>query len=93
MEEHPELIGCPFGEVHFRFSHATPMGVIKTEKIILCPPDDYVIAAGDEILMLRRTGSQQKDALPQPLEVGPDVWEPKVTAQAFTTVSSSAKDH
>jgi hypothetical protein len=91
LEHHPELVGCTFGEAHFRFSHTTPLGVLNGEKIVLCPEDDYVIAEQDEVLMLRKTGSMPQDALPSPLDTGQDNWEAKVSADAFVMVRTTCK--
>ena len=53
----------------------------------LCPPDDFPVEDGDEILLLRRSGSMQWDALPKPLALEkPDNWVPKMTAKEFIHV-------
>jgi Castor and Pollux, part of voltage-gated ion channel len=86
LELHPELTGCTFQEVHFRFSHAIALGVFSGEKMKLCPPVGYILRPDDEILLLRTTGSMQQDALPEPLTAAPDTWVPQMTAHEFAMV-------
>lgn len=86
LELHPELAGCKFEEVHFRFTHAIALGVLRGEHMYLCPADDYIVRDSDEILLLRRSGSMQRDALSKPLVAQPDDWEPKMTAYEFSMV-------
>lgn len=86
LEVHPELTGCKFGDVHFRFPYATPLGILREERMSLCPPDDFIIEDGDEIMLLRKSGSMQRDALRTPLAAKPDDWVPKISAQEFSKV-------
>lgn len=93
LELHPELAGSTFGEVHFRFCYAIPLGVLREEKMYMCPDDDFVMHESDELMLIRRSGSMQRDALPKPLVPKPDSWEQKITAQDFAMVCLSARDH
>lgn len=86
LELHPELTGCLFKEAHFRFADIIVLGVLRGEKMYLCPPDDLKLEEGDELLLVRKTGSLQTDALPMPLPTGPDTWEPKMSADDFVLV-------
>jgi hypothetical protein len=86
LELHPELTGCTFQEVHFRFPRAIALGVFSGEKLQMCPLGGYILRPDDEILLLRTTGSMQQDALPQPLVIPPDNWTPKLTSKQFAMV-------
>ena len=50
------MAGCCFGEVHFRFPDAVPVGIKKKDSpsssIMINPPDAYEIEEGDMILVL-----------------------------------------
>ncbi|NJR42421.1 MAG: hypothetical protein HC767_06915 [Akkermansiaceae bacterium] len=86
LELHPELAGSHFRDVHFRLPDSIAMGVLREERMHMCPPDDFILRPSDELLLLRRSGSMQRPALREPLVAGPDSWEPKITAQEFAMV-------
>lgn len=49
----PSLTGLPFAEARRRFSTAVVCGVRPADgTVVLCPPDDLVLADGDELLVL-----------------------------------------
>jgi len=54
MKEWPELEGASFGEAVYRFPEAIVCGVKSKRKgtTLLNPPDSYVIAAGDQLLVV-----------------------------------------
>lgn len=56
VQEWPELVGCCFGEIHFRFQDAVPIGIKKKgsppSDILLNPPDDMELEEGDMVLVL-----------------------------------------
>jgi len=90
MEEHPELEGELFEEVMLRFPTCTPMGVINGSSIILCPDQDYRIHAGDELVMLRQSGSSLIRPTPKPMPVARDEWHPRMSASDFARACPSS---
>lgn len=88
MEEHPQLEGELFEDVMFRFPTCTPMGVINGASILLCPDREYRLRRGDELVMLRQSGSCRIAPLPQPIPADESGWQPRMSSAAFAMVRS-----
>lgn len=86
MEEHPNLEGARFEEVMLCFPTCTPLGVINEASILLCPDRDYRLRHGDEVVMLRQSGSCHIRPLPQPIRTEEDGWQPRMSSSAFAMV-------
>eukprot|EP00892_Ulva_mutabilis_P004077 jgi/Ulvmu1/2040/UM120_0036.1 len=91
MEKHPDLVGVLFVDAMMRFPTCTLMGVMNSAKIVLCPCRDYRIRDGDELVMLRKSGSSPIRPLPQPLPADLDGWQPRMSASEFATVPQETK--
>ena len=52
LKEWKDLVGKRFGEIHFRFDDAVPVGIKHENLVTVNPDDDMVIQEGDEILVL-----------------------------------------
>lgn len=50
--EWPSLVGQTFHDIYFRFPSAIPIGIRNTGSVELIPSGDYVLKAGDEVIVL-----------------------------------------
>jgi len=84
LQEWPEMVGCAFGETHFRFPDAIPIGIKKKDSppsaIIINPSDYDIIEEGDQILVLAEDDDSYAPAPRQQLtrEYSVRVKSPKV---------------
>ena len=52
MQEWPTLAGRSFSDVMLSFADAVPVGVVREGTVLMNPPLDFVVGAGDEIIVL-----------------------------------------
>ena len=52
MQEWPTLAGRSFNDVMLSFADAVPVGVVREGTVLMNPPLDFVVGAGDEIIVL-----------------------------------------
>ncbi|KAL4432522.1 hypothetical protein ABPG77_000459, partial [Micractinium sp. CCAP 211/92] len=78
----PEVEGCTFRELHFRFPDAIVVGINSKENRShqLNPPPETVVGPDDEIITLRPETAPRGEyrPLPQPPPVDPGSWNPDV---------------
>ena len=60
LKEWKDLVGKRFGEIHFRFDDAIPVGIKHENLVTVNPDDDMVIQAGDEILVIAEDDDSYK---------------------------------
>lgn len=75
-----ELQGARFEDVYFRFDRAIPIGVISSRRgqLLMCPRPDYELQPGDELCLIRASGSAPLAPLADSLRGagGADEWHP-----------------
>jgi voltage-gated potassium channel Kch len=74
FDAQPALVGRRFGDLVLSYDAASPIGIRTTKGTIqLNPPDDYVLAAGDEtvVLALDSTSFKLQAEPDRPPELGP----------------------
>ena len=74
MQEWPTLAGRSFNDVMLSFADAVPVGVVREGTVLMNPPLDFVVGAGDEIIVLAEDD---------------DTYEPSASGLPFTSSARS----
>ena len=74
MQEWPTLAGRSFNDVMLSFADAVPVGVVREGTVLMNPPLDFVVGAGDEIIVLAEDD---------------DTYEPSASGMPFSSSARS----